>query len=174
MYVCKVCGKESSTKSAHGGHVGSHVRYGTTFKNSVLYCVFQCQLENCQKFFNVGRTVAKREAQPKFCSRTCWNKKRTIEAKQKLFRWQDGTFSDKTIQEIEDLKASVTNCQICGMEEVARQPHTAGGRVNKLAADHDHETGRFRGLLCVKCNIQLGWFEKYKGEVLQYLDLGSK
>lgn len=34
-------------------------------------------------------------------------------------------------------------CEICGSEE-------------KLQADHDHQTGEFRGILCSSCNIGLG------------------
>lgn len=40
-------------------------------------------------------------------------------------------------------------CAICG-----KRP-----RARKLAVDHDHYTGRVRGLLCFMCNSALGTFE---------------
>ena len=42
-------------------------------------------------------------------------------------------------------------CAICG---------TPPGR-RSLAVDHDHETGAVRALLCVRCNVGLGYFREH-------------
>ena len=42
-------------------------------------------------------------------------------------------------------------CGICGIHQTDVY-HT-------LAVDHDHETGRVRGLLCTTCNVRLGVLE---------------
>lgn len=58
---------------------------------------------------------------------------------------------DITIEQHEVLKQEQNNlCAICG-----NAPKTN----KRLAIDHDHTTGKVRGLLCDKCNCGLGLFK---------------
>ena len=50
--------------------------------------------------------------------------------------------SDEALAKI---KATVTQCVICGAD-------------GKLVVDHDHKTGKIRGMLCNHCNRGLGHF----------------
>jgi hypothetical protein len=54
------------------------------------------------------------------------------------------------------LKAQKGVCAICHQVETRRQQ----GRLTRLAVDHDHKTGRVRGLLCTRCNHALGFVEQ--------------
>jgi hypothetical protein len=47
--------------------------------------------------------------------------------------------------QLKDIKASITQCVICGNEE-------------SLVVDHDHQSGAIRGMLCNHCNRGLGHF----------------
>ncbi len=45
-----------------------------------------------------------------------------------------------------------------GLCAICRQPESVArnGRIQSLPADHDHKTGRIRGLLCHRCNVAIG------------------
>ena len=51
-------------------------------------------------------------------------------------------------------------CFLCGCEQRSDQ---------RFCVDHDHQTGRIRGLLCKGCNSKLGWFENRRSIILAYL-----
>ncbi|AQX82044.1 hypothetical protein BWO91_06290 [Plantibacter flavus] len=53
-------------------------------------------------------------------------------------------------------------CAIC------RKTEAQNGKA--LAVDHDHETGRVRGLLCDQCNIALGRFQDSPENLRRALD----
>ena len=73
------------------------------------------------------------------------------------------------------LKEQGDVCAICGRKE--RYKHHQNGEIKKLSVDHDHKTGKVRGLVCTNCNAVLGYAQdnllilikgvKYlKGEIL--------
>ncbi len=45
-------------------------------------------------------------------------------------------------------------CHICRKSET----YLFAGKIRRLCLDHDHKTGKLRGLLCFACNMALGKF----------------
>ncbi len=63
------------------------------------------------------------------------------------------------------LKAQKGKCAICGTEEV-------GFDRKHFCIDHCHKTGEVRGLLCIQCNLSLGYVkddEKVLEKMISYL-----
>ena len=61
-------------------------------------------------------------------------------------------------QYTEMFRGQNNRCAICGNVEQAK--HNTSKKVQKLAVDHCHSTGRVRGLLCQDCNRGLGNFHE--------------
>lgn len=90
---------------------------------------------------------------------TCW---RAVVAERKEAahgRYVDRTY-DISAEEYKILyEAQGGRCAIC---------RRATGATRKLAVDHDHKTGKVRGLLCKPCNrYGLGFFARDNPEVLE-------
>lgn len=61
-----------------------------------------------------------------------------------------------TLQEMRKMaEAQDHKCAICGQPETENR----NGITRHLAVDHDHKTGKVRGLLCSACNTALGKFD---------------
>lgn len=66
-------------------------------------------------------------------------------------------------EQLKEIKESTNECVICGNEE-------------PLVVDHDHSTGKIRGMLCNHCNRGLGHFRddpKLLEFAAQYLNASS-
>lgn len=64
-------------------------------------------------------------------------------------------------EKIEMIERQGGRCRICDIPFVSTR-HTH--------VDHNHGTGIVRGILCNICNTKLGWFEKYRGQIIKYLE----
>lgn len=72
----------------------------------------------------------------------------TIEQYEEMFVTQDGV------------------CVICGKPETSK--NKVGG-IRHLSVDHDHKTGKVRGLLCSYCNLKMGVVESILSDI-EFLD----
>lgn len=98
----------------------------------------------CGRLFLIKRTAMTQM----YCSRACVgtaNKFKqygiTIQDYNRMFAEQSG------------------HCKMCGGSPLEGQ---------SLHVDHDHTTGTVRGLLCVSCNVHLGWFELNEQKIHEY------
>lgn len=64
----------------------------------------------------------------------------------------NGSAFDKKLEEQNGV------CAICFGPETVRDPRR--GTLKQLCVDHNHITGKVRGLLCQSCNISIGRFKE--------------
>ena len=67
-----------------------------------------------------------------------------------------GQLSDDKVRELKKQEV----CDICGGNEFAGSRNNKHlGKIYALVMDHNHQTGKFRGMLCNHCNRGLGNFK---------------
>ncbi|HLX52361.1 MAG TPA: endonuclease VII domain-containing protein, partial [Aquella sp.] len=75
-----------------------------------------------------------------------------------------------SLKEYNSLKKAQNNlCAICN-----KRPETRVTKKYRLCVDHNHATGKVRGLLCFGCNSALGYVNENKDiikNMIKYLDL---
>jgi hypothetical protein len=64
-----------------------------------------------------------------------------------------------SIEEADALREQ--ECELCGV------------KAKKMCIDHKIH-GSYRGVLCQQCNTRLGWFEKYKESITEYIERGPQ
>lgn len=64
-------------------------------------------------------------------------------------------------------------CAVCGKDNSGA---TQGGKRKRMYVDHDHKTGKVRGLLCSNCNMALGFVHDNPElliKLVEYLNRGT-
>lgn len=119
------------------------------------------------------RDYAKHKEEIKARSRAYYNRPEVRARRKETDRSNGiGRLYGITQEQYEDLLRQQDGvCAICKKLNVHK--HHLSGEVPRLFIDHDHLTGRVRGLLCMGCNSKLGWLEKYKQEIALYLKEGD-
>lgn len=108
----------------------------------------KCRL--CKTIKPVSEFPARKQAKDKLRNecRKCINKVRDKKVKKNYsYIYNYGIDQDDYNKLLEDQKGK---CKICSIKLSGTSRH------NKLCVDHDHSTGKVRGLLCHKCNTGLG------------------
>lgn len=73
------------------------------------------------------------------------------------------------MEELDNLRKIVKTCPICGrtLNEFNADKKF---KFTQFTIDHDHTTNQFRGLICQGCNRYLGWYDKHKEKIDEYLN----
>ena len=125
----------------------------------------KCNHVACKKYMqtNSGKTIRKKYQQSEKGKQAQKRYATTVNGQQKR---RDNSLKSKygfTLKKYNQLfQQQNGRCVIC------RKPETASSQygVRVLAVDHDHKTGKVRGLLCDRCNRMIG-FAKENKNILQ-------
>ena len=106
-----------------------------------------------RKCKNCGKVFRFKHASQKYCCLKCQRS------------YNDKLQKTRQYEKLSLIQGGV--CAICKRKEIRNN------KVQRLEKDHDHKTGKFRGLLCKKCNMVLGFVNDDIGilkRMIKYLE----
>lgn len=123
--------------------------------DGMAYCTTCDTYKSPEEFHKARRTPNGLRFDCKDCAKQRYQENRSNEVKRMRRRHIATEFgiNERTYQELFTAQGGV--CAICGKPETKM----FRGSVSSLSIDHDHDTGKIRGLLCSSCNLGLGYFK---------------
>lgn len=116
------------------------------------FCYLQKVCKSCQKA-NATNWDKNNAEKRRATVRERYKKNPSISANNQLKQNYGITLEDYN----ELLKKQGYSCAICGRLENENHPFTK--KPQRFSVDHDHITGKVRGLLCNRCNLTIGKFD---------------
>jgi hypothetical protein len=149
-YQCKVCQNGAAKKTIQKRRDSNDYKF---VEEKV------CPRCNCKKrAICFAKDAARVDCLTLYC-KVCMNSEKREKYKKDSLRFLSRAkryFLSKLEMSIDDYKTIEKRqkklCAICGLPETRQ----SRGRKQRLAIDHNHNTMKFRGLLCAKCNTALG------------------
>jgi len=110
--------------------------------------------QQCGAEYETARKYADTSNRGRFCSPACKAAERIADgrAAEAVRRSNYKRKYGLTVEQVEEMRSK--GCAICGAEN-----GEDGHRWGNLHIDHDHVTGKVRGVLCASCNLGLGKFQ---------------
>jgi hypothetical protein len=170
--ACKVCVKNRTKELSHpvtnpsiGGKIcvrcDIEKNYSDFSKDASKLDGYASECKSCKsarvKKYNIANGGLRRKKSPEVALRDSLSY-----AKRSLKKFANISTEEVNTLYMDALSSQNGVCAICRKPESASNQHG----LKRLAFDHDHATGRFRGLLCGNCNMGLGKF-KDDPEILQ-------
>ena len=171
-HTCKTCGKVMTEKYGRG--VFCSQSCANSHKNSGPVTNYTCEF--CGKKFVKETTLSRHilycDSNPNRRPKATPHKYK-LDKEVDLYRVRVDNGNELLVNTIADVEAYVethTQCEICGRTIEETVKWDSPNKAKRLCVDHDHESMQFRGILCQICNRQLGWYEKNKEAINNYLN----
>lgn len=137
-------------KEYHIKHKEEEKKYRMEHKDHSREIARKYYLENIEKFKEKKKDYYRRNRDRVIAGRKKYNKEHRKEILD-YHRKKKYGINNLDFNEIMDRQKGV--CAICLKPETMKHQN---GKIKESSVDHDHKTGKTRGLLCTKCNVAIG------------------